>query len=70
MSNEVALRLKSREGKTLLKTTVRGGVEERTIKRDITGEKRALQIKCEKGKIIYLDCKSCNNEWGEKKDVV
>jgi hypothetical protein len=70
IKNKVELRTNDREGRTLLKTTVREDVEERTIKRTITWEPRDLQIKWDKltGEIVHLDCKSCHNSWGMKKD--
>ena len=51
--------------KTKLKTMARENLEERTIKRDFLGEKRALQIKWDgmADKYHHLHCKHCGNSW-------
>lgn len=65
LRNSVKIR-KRRAEKTLLKTTVQENVEERTVKRDITGKKSALQIKWVSGKKVHLHCKTCGNSWGRR----
>lgn len=66
ISDELYNRVKNKDKKTKLKTTVRDDVEERTVKRNVLGEKKALQIKWDKitGGIVHLHCKTCGNSWG------
>jgi len=61
-------RLKDMKKRTILKTTLCETKDERTIKRTLKGEKRALQIKWEDNKIVHLHCKSCDNSWEKTTD--
>lgn len=70
ISQSLEVRVRDKKGRTLLKTGVRGDVEDRAVKRDVTvGKKRELQMKREKGEIVHLHCEPCNNSWGRNQGL-
>ena len=68
---DVFVRTVDKDENTKLETMKRESVEERTVNRDVLGQRRALQIKVVRttDEYVYLHCKHCGNSWGESSNL-